>query len=410
MVELLHSHLSPNRRLKGSFMKLWWVSLLISLSVMLAACSASSPQENSPEDSGQLEAQAGSWQQLGGSAGIGTGVSLAQSTTGTQWIAFEESNGSEVNIRVKFWNGTSWKNVGALSAVAGVDAWSPSLAVDGLGRPVVAWREDDRIYVQRYQKGSKRLLRENFWLNVGTGVLNGVALPNDSRIDLALNSAGNPVVAYVSGTHYLGVQRFDGTNWVFYPTGPWTVAEVGAPSLALDGSGNPVVAWSEEGFIHVQRWNGSNWLSVGTGVLSGSSDDARRGWNWSPSLALDSLGNAVVVWGCYWDICVKRFNGNTWADVGHGTFHTGVGAGRPALALDSTGNPLIAYSEFSSDSIIVERFGGNSWVKEMDADYAAHEVYDPSLSFVNDHLAIAWVLETHYESPKYIVVKRYTPN
>ena len=57
-------------------------------------------------------------------------------------------------------------------------------------------------------------------------------------------------------------------------------------SLALDGAGNPAVAYFESGSDNVKlaRWNGSRWVVevVGTGQL--------------PSLALNAAGDAVLSW------------------------------------------------------------------------------------------------------------------
>jgi Bacterial Ig domain len=87
------------------------------------------------------------------------------------------------------------------------------------------------------------------------------------------------------------------------------------PSLALDSNGNPVVAWSENDGtsynIYVKRWDGTAWASVGSGFL----DVNPNLYAYEPSLVLDSSGNPVVAWyendgtgGASYNIYVKRFN------------------------------------------------------------------------------------------------------
>jgi len=68
-----------------------------------------------------------------------------------------------------------------------------------------------------------------------------------------------------------------------------------SPSLALDTSGNPVVAWFENDStsdnIYVKRWDGTNWLPQGSGLDTVLSQAAQY-----PKVAMDSLGYPVVVW------------------------------------------------------------------------------------------------------------------
>ena len=87
-------------------------------------------------------------------------------------------------------------------------------------------------------------------------------------------------------------------------------------SLAVDSAGNPVVAWSEwdgqlSKDIYVKRWNGTAWQLVGTTFL-----DVNVGQDaFSPSLTLDSSGNPIVAWcegdGASSNVYVKRWNGSS---------------------------------------------------------------------------------------------------
>lgn len=94
------------------------------------------------------------------------------------------------------------------------------------------------------------------------------------------------------------------------------------PSLASDGT-NHTVAFFERGIdldIRVKTWDGTNWIYVGN-ALSGSS--ATRSHAYDPSLALDNTGRPVVAWYEYdgqgtAHIYVQRFNGRTWVKVGTG--------------------------------------------------------------------------------------------
>jgi hypothetical protein len=374
-----------------------------------------------------LEPQANDWQQLGGVVGTGGFASLASDGT-SNTIAFTEYDGTNYNIRVKKWNGTTWTNIGgALSgssdANSGVN--SPSLALDNSGNPTVAWDEgygnnNHNIYVRRFNGSS--------WVNVGSGVLSGSsASSSDANFpSLALDSSGNPVVAWYEydGTAYnIYVQRFNGSNWVNVGAGVLSgssasVSYAKYPSLALDSSGNPVVAWQEwDGStqnIYVRRFNGSSWVNVGSGVLSATIYPA-----YQPSLALDNSGNPTVAWteytGTVYNIYIQRFNGSLWVNVGSGVLSGSSASGSEAyessLALDSLGNPIVAWYEadVSSYNVYVQQWTGSSWQNvgmiPLDTTIASNAFY-PSVYLVNGSLNVAWQEGSGSYSDS-LYVKRY---
>lgn len=143
-------------------------SVLAGLLILLAlftACSAPAPHPT-------LEAQAGSWQQVGGvvsksryNNNFSNFPSLASDGTNHTVAFFERS--IDLDIRVKTWDGTNWINVGnALSGSSAPNSSAvfPSLALDSSGHPIVAWPEWDgssfNIYIRRWT-GLK-------WQNLGT--------------------------------------------------------------------------------------------------------------------------------------------------------------------------------------------------------------------------------------------------
>lgn len=132
------------------------------------------------------------------------------------------------------------------------NALRPSVAIDRQGRIVVAWVElqngVSRAFVRRWDGRQ--------WGNMG-GYLNVNPRFPASYVSLALNQSGNPVVAFteknteergkVYGSGKLYIKRFDGRNWIQMGASPSksenTVSDV--PILRLDSKDYPVVCWSE---------------------------------------------------------------------------------------------------------------------------------------------------------------------
>jgi hypothetical protein len=397
-------------------------SSFIVLFFLLAACSAPAPSAT-----GSLEPEANYWQQLGSTVGTGGLPALASDGT-SNTIAFSELSGSVYNIRVKKWSGTNWANVGSAlsgSSAASSNAFYPSIALNSSGNPVVAWHEFDgssrNIYVKRFDGST--------WVNVGTGVLSAVsgAGTDAHQPSLALDSAGNPVVAWFEFNGLISniyVQRYNGSSWVSVGTGVLNATGnvANSPSLALNSSGNPTVAWSEnrgnpnENEIQVFRYNGSSWVNVGSALHGSSNSDNLAS---EPSLALDSAGNPTVAWfeddGTAFNIYVKRHNGSTWVNVGTGVLNiSGIQAIYPSLLLDSSGNPVVSWMDYDGTSynLRVQKFNGTTWTNlgtlPLDTSLANFTYY-PALSISNDKISVAWQ-EGAGEASDNIYVKQFQTN
>ncbi len=112
-----------------------------------------------------------SWVEVGAGSASGGGVSnnagnsswpsIAVALDGTLYVAWVDDSSGDREIYVGTWNGSSWADVGAGSAIgggisnnAGNSEW-PSIAIAPDGTPYVAWHDssdgDYEIYVRRYE-------------------------------------------------------------------------------------------------------------------------------------------------------------------------------------------------------------------------------------------------------------------
>jgi hypothetical protein len=175
---------------------------------------------------------------------------------------------------------------------------------------------------------------------------------------LAIDASGTPYVAFQeTNTGSKGtVMRFNGTSWEAVGS-PGFALGGRYPSLALNKKGEPYIAFqSDNQKVSVMRFNGTSWVFVGNPEFSGA-------WGYSISLALNSTGAPYV---CYIDgdhgdkAMVQRFNGTTWEAVG-----ASVSVGRVSdavLALNSKDVPYIAYSDSASGyKAKVMSFNGTLW-------------------------------------------------
>lgn len=300
--------------------------------------------------------------------------SLALDSSGNMVVAWEEINGGSgsFDIYVKRFDGTTWNLVGntSLDVKASNNNSFPSLALDSSGKPVVAFEELDsggvisNIYVKRFDGSNWNLIGRNDPAAPGKINFNEAHRPS-----IALDASGNPVVAYgeFDGTFFhVFVKHYDGSTWNSVGTGTLNQANsqsIPSPAIALDSGGNPIVAWNESlngQNLYAKRWNGGTWNLIGSSISANSSPSIAD----FPSLALDSSNNPFVAWlgydGNYFKIYVHHWNGSAWDKVGQ-TFpdvNPNDNANNPSLALDAKGKPVVSWDEGTgtSNNIYVKRY------------------------------------------------------
>ncbi len=228
---------------------------------------------------------------------------------------------------------------GALDATVSKHANNASITLYN-GNPIVAFTQDQgnfksSVFVRRWV-GFGSIGAWEFLLDSDTGVLNETSYGGSTSI--AADGTGNPIVAFSDGSHdaNIRVKRWNGSDWKYLSTCAQTLKGslqyAVAPSLALNSSSNPTVAYMGAATLGGNRsiyvktcgpalgppWGFSWWnFSALSGLSNGglTTNDAAN-----PSLVLDSSGNPIVAYqekvGGNWNVKVKRLKGATWETMG----------------------------------------------------------------------------------------------
>lgn len=169
---------------------------------------------------------------------------------------------------------------------------------------------------------------------------------NDSS--LALDAAGNPVIAYEDALLPGSLQILHCNDPICTGGGESLSApdfQRGQfPSLTLDGSGNPVVSYYTTVFdrLKVLHCNDPNCVGGGDSVSTPDPDTFLV--EWPTSMALDASGNPVIAYAILASsLRIMRCNdpnctGNDESITVHDNF-----AAAPSIALDAADNPIVAY-------------------------------------------------------------------
>ena len=222
------------------------------------------------------------------------------------------------------------------------------MALDSSGNPVIS-------YYDRFNRDLKLVHCGNATCTSGN-TIQTVDSTGDvgEHTSLALDSSGNPVISYYDSSNFdlklvtcgnatcssgNTIQTVDSTGDVGWYT-----------ALALDSSGNPVISYYDITNIDLKL------VTCGNATCSSGNTiqtlDSASNVGWFTALALDSSGKPVI---SYYDITNSYLKlahcGNANCTSGN-TIQTVDSAGPigvdTSLALDSSGNPVISYYDVSN--------------------------------------------------------------
>ncbi|GMU05142.1 Ig-like domain-containing protein [Corallococcus caeni] len=142
---------------------------------------------------------------------------------------------------------------------------------------------------------------------------------------------------------------------------------IGDTSLRVGMDALPIVAWAQNGTIHVKRWNGEGWEYLG-GPLNGGSNNSV----WGNALQINSDGHPMVAWLEYatglgqTQVHVRRWNGTAWAPMGPVMTTSLAQSAIPWMGFTSRAQelPVVAWHEESSSQaqVVFRQWNGSNWV------------------------------------------------
>ncbi len=267
---------------------------------------------------------------------------------------------------------------------------------------------------------------------------------------MALDPAGNPVVAWTKGNPNLPqptsihVRAWDGAAWTPLagsgPDGLISDPSVNGqwPSIAIDGAGTVVVAWqavlsAANHEVYLRRWSPLvGWdAPAGSDSLGGVSGTAT--FSAEPSVAVRAPGTIVVTWwegtipvplgstSADGDIFVKTLSGEAWVGMngvpgGDNLSVDAFASDQSKVALDSLSRPVVAWRNSPGPHrIFLKRWTGVAWV-ELDGSASGIGISDnvgtsqrPAVALdALDSITVAWEnYSGAFGGPSEIFLKRH---
>ncbi len=297
---------------------------------------------------------------------------VAYNTSGHAMAVWTQFDGAVTSIWASKFDQPSnnWGKAALVEQINGGDAVAPKVSVDAAGNALVVWQ-------QRVAAGASQwsIYANHYRISTGTWAtaeLIEVGTAGDAVVPtVVVDASGNGVAVwrqfdFAHADIWANRYTASTTSW-----GTPTLLEsddtgnADAPRIAMDTDGNATAVWSQKVFawnsIFSNRFTAST-SSWGTATLVEANDTSNAKF---PEIAVDTTGNAVVVWredSTPSRIASNRFN------VGTGSWGTPVlidtGASiatSPAIATDGAGNALAAWTQ--GDDAMANRFDAatGSW-------------------------------------------------
>ena len=197
---------------------------------------------------------------------------------------------------------------------------------------------------------------------------------------IALDGSGLPWLAYQdAGTGSRAtVMNFNGSSWTTAGSAGFSAGTATNTSLAISPSGTPYVVFrdiTQGNRATVMKFNGTSWVTVG---LPGFSSDVV----FFTTIAISASGVPYVAWERQTDgkIAVMKFTGTYWQSVGTDGFSAGL-AYWPRVAVDPDGNPWVVYEDaVNGDGATVMKYNGTSWTTVGGPSFSAGAVIYTSMA------------------------------
>jgi hypothetical protein len=305
-------------------------------------------------------------------------LSLATDHAGGAMLAWNESLGTGFRgVFARRWNGSAWVELGSVPrSPTGSHQDKPRILARSGGQPIMSFLEYDDSNVPYVVVAE---LSGESWTALGDASRCQPGLGAVSVLLMALGLDQEPIIAFSDFSNSapdegsVRVCRLINGNWAVIGT-PLGSSAVGGPAflsaLAVDGAGNPIIMWRENGVFSITQWDGARWVPRGQTIQAGSGASML-----GASLEMGRDGIPYAAW------LVKAADGSTRAYLARDTFagHLGsaliasspqVSVGSPSLKLDELGRPVLFWAELDFNNarrvMRMKQWLGSQWGESLD--------------------------------------------
>ena len=298
-------------------------------------------------------------------------------------------------------DGNSWKVTGTKGFSSG-KAYYGSITFDNSNMPIVSYQNNyNNAIVKKYDG--------NNWSTVGAVDFSNGGVQNTK---IAVDQTGNVFVSYIdmANAEKCTVMKFDGVNWALVGQAAFSgKIRNGDNNLVINAANQPVVAFAELDNVMMNRasalkFNGSKWERLTDVGFSATITDVSDVTHYS-QIKVDQNKVPYVAYTIGNVVKMKKFVANEWVAVGASIGTTEFTKQMFAMDLDDSGVPYVVYADAANNfKIIVKKFDGNSWVQVGPSGFSTY-----SVSYVCIDINENGIVYVGYrtQNPSRMTVKKY---
>jgi hypothetical protein len=236
-----------------------------------------------------------------------------------------------------------------ITADVGVAPAYPQIAADARGNSFVVWLQASGLHDTI---GSVRRNAATGWgtaspiMPDNVGSAGGHAIAANARGDaMAVWDLYDGVCYHIWANKYTAGSGWEGALAV-ENSASFDAIE---PGVAIDPNGNAVVVWRQTDGTSYKTWVNLYQADTGWGTAQLLDTDA-GGFDFSPQVAIDASGNAIVVWlrqdGPDYSIKARRYVAGSGWEAAISTLSTKLGYSEyPRIAVDGSGNMFVVWNQ-----------------------------------------------------------------
>ncbi len=255
------------------------------------------------------------------------------------------------------------------------NAQDPEVAMDDNGDAIVVWKQSDGT--------NNQMFKSEYWGGVWThpsGLTDNIS-PDGQHVyspQVAMDNNGNAIVVWYQSdgaNDQIFMSEYRGGTWT-HPSGlSDNISPNGtksfSPQVAMDDNGNAIVVWNQNDGANNQifksEYRGSAWTHP-SGLSDNISTDGTNAYD--SQVEMDNNGNAIVVWyqsdGTNDQIFMSEYRGGAWTHPSSLTDNIspdGTGASYPQVAMGDNGDAIVVWyqSDGANDQIFKSEYRGGSW-------------------------------------------------
>ena len=303
------------------------------------------------------------------------------------------------NVSVSCAAGGAWRGATLIETNTGNPSHAPTIAMDASGSAIVLWNQTGvfwrDMWANRYVAGSGW---ETATL-IETDDMGAAGAPA-----IAMQANGNAIAVWeqpASGRNSIWANRYGaGTGWgtpVLLETE--NTRDAYAPKIAIDASGNAIAVWSQSDGTRNNIWANRYVAATGWGTATMIETD-NAGTALYPRVATDANGNAMAVWGQSDGTRYNAWANRYVAGTGRGTAtlietDNAGNAGYPSIAMDTSGNAIAVWGQSDGirSNVLANRYGaGTGWGTAvlLETDNAGSADPGPIVMDANGNAMVAW--------------------